>query len=98
MPRLVNAYTIRPDIQQGDVMLFVVKAVVTRPGRYQLYRCAAADLLVSIMSGGAGDIEHMSQQAIAESMRVPQGSRIANEQAVCEALFPTLARVAEPDV
>lgn len=40
MTRLVNAYTINPDnYQQGDVALFVVKALITRPGRYRIYRC-----------------------------------------------------------
>lgn len=73
--RVVNAYTVRPDdIETGDVMLFVVKAMVVRPGVYRLYRCAAKLL------GG-----------------VPQGSRILNESEVCEALFPSLALVAEPD-
>jgi hypothetical protein len=28
---------------------------------------------------------------------VPQGSRIHNEKAVCEALFPTFTAVAKPD-
>jgi len=38
--RIVDAYTIRPDeIEVGDVMLFVVKAMVVRPGVYRLYRC-----------------------------------------------------------
>ena len=38
--RLINAYTVRPDeIESGDVMLFVVKAMVVRPGIYRLYRC-----------------------------------------------------------
>lgn len=38
--RLVNAYTISPsEIKAGDVMLFVVKAMIVRPGIYRLYRC-----------------------------------------------------------
>ena len=38
--RVINAYTIAPnEIQPGDVMMFVVKAMVTRPGHYRLYRC-----------------------------------------------------------
>lgn len=38
--RVVNAYTVRPcDIEAGDVMLFVVKAMVVRDGVYRLYRC-----------------------------------------------------------
>lgn len=38
--RLINAYTIHPeDIKRGDVMLFVVKAMVVAPGVYRLYRC-----------------------------------------------------------
>ena len=38
--RVVNAYTISPDeIQAGDVMLFVVKAMVIAPGVYRIYRC-----------------------------------------------------------
>lgn len=40
MTRIVNAYTINPgDIQSGDVMMFVVKAMVVAPGRYRIYRC-----------------------------------------------------------
>ena len=40
MPRLVNAYTINPDDwQQGDVALFVIKVLMTRSGRYRIYRC-----------------------------------------------------------
>lgn len=39
--RKINAYTIPPnEIQSGDVMMFVVKAMVVRPGIYRLYRCA----------------------------------------------------------
>ncbi len=73
---LINAYTISPDnIQQGNKMLFVVKAIVTQPGTYRIYRC--------LWEG----TEHS----------IPQGSRISNEEAVCQALFPTLARVADPD-
>ena len=72
--RLINAYTVTPDeIKAGDVMLFIVKALVVRPKVYRLYRCA-------VEQGG-----------------IPQGSRIINEQEVCDALFPTLARVAKPD-
>lgn len=38
--KLVNAYTVCPDeIEPGDVMLFVIKAMVVRPGVYRLYRC-----------------------------------------------------------
>ncbi len=38
--RVVDAYTVRPtDIQVGDVMLFVVKAMVVAPGAYRIYRC-----------------------------------------------------------
>lgn len=42
---IINAYTIQPqDIQEGDVMLFVIKAMVMRRGAdgkllYRLYRC-----------------------------------------------------------
>jgi len=45
MPRLVNAYSIHPDeIQPGDEMCFIVKAIVTYRGadgllHYRLYRC-----------------------------------------------------------
>lgn len=45
MPRLVDAYTIRPnEIDAGDVMCFVVKALVTHCDsdgvlQYRLYRC-----------------------------------------------------------
>lgn len=39
--RLINAYTAYPsEIESGDVMLFVVKAMVVRPGVYRLYRCS----------------------------------------------------------
>ena len=38
--KVVDAYTISPEqIKPGDVMLFVVKAMITRPGVYRLYRC-----------------------------------------------------------
>lgn len=40
MPRLVNPYTIRYDeIKEGDVMVYIVKAMVVRPGIYRLYKC-----------------------------------------------------------
>jgi len=40
MTKIVNAYTVPPsDIEPGDVMMFVVKAMVVRPGRYRIYRC-----------------------------------------------------------
>jgi len=71
--KVVNAYTISPDdIEVGDVMVFTVKAMVTSPGYYRLYRCPYTG-------------------------EVPQGSRIVNEEAVCEALFPSLAMVALAD-
>ena len=77
--RVVDAYTIQPgDIKSGDIMLFVVKAMVVRDGVYQLYRCPCP------FKAGV--------------VQMPQGSRINNEQEVCEALFPSLAMVAEPDV
>lgn len=79
--RLVNAYTVNPaDIEAGDVMLFVVKALVVRPGVYRLYRCAYPPVLI-----------------VGDDDKIPQGSRIVNEREVCEALFPSLAMVAEPD-
>lgn len=76
---VVNAYTISPrDIKQGDVMLFVVKAMVTREGWYRIYRC-----------------EYTGSIAPDD---IPQGSRVySNEKEVCEALFPSLAMVAEPE-
>lgn len=78
MTRLVNAHTVRPgDIEAGDVMLYIVKALVVRPGVYRLYRCAYPLALV--------DAE------------IPQGSHIVNQREVCEALFPSLSMVAEPD-
>ncbi len=37
--RIVNAYTIvLSDIRPGDVMMFVVKAIVVAPGHYRIYR------------------------------------------------------------
>lgn len=37
---MVDAYSICPrDIRAGDVMMFVVKAMVVAPGVYRLYRC-----------------------------------------------------------
>ena len=75
---VVNAYTISPsDIKQGDVMLCVIKAMVTGPGWYRLYKC-----------------EYMYSTTPDD---IPQGSRILNEKEVCEALFPSLAQVAEPE-
>lgn len=72
--RVVDAVRIWPaDIQVGDVMLFVVKAMVVGPGLYRLYRCKF------------------------EGESLPQGSRVLNEKAVCEELFPSLALVAVPD-
>lgn len=73
--RVVDAYTIQPgDIKGGDIMLFVIKAMMTRQGKYRLYRC------------------------LYEGLNVPQGNRIVNEREVCEALFPSLSMVAEPDI
>lgn len=82
MPRVINAYTVRPtEIQPGDVMLFVIKAMVVRPGVYRIYRCSYDE---AMSMAGSGEL--------------PQGSRISNERIVCEALFPTLAAIAEPDL
>lgn len=60
-------------------MLFVVKAMVVRPGVYRLYRCAP--------------YSHVSSYG----KKIPQGSRVVNEQEVCQALFPSLSMVAVPD-
>ena len=74
MTRIVNAYTINPgDIQQGDTMMFVVKAIVVAPGRYRIYRCPY------------------------EGYYIPQGLRVVPEDVVAQAIFPSLAQVAEPD-
>lgn len=79
--RLVNAYNVQPgDIEAGDVMLFVVKAMVVRPGVYRLYRCP-----------------YLYPPVLSCEDEIPQGSRIVNEREVCQALFPSLAMVAEPD-
>lgn len=80
MPKLVNAYTVRPsEIEVGDVMLFIVKAMVMYRGlqgqlRYRLYRCP-----------WDGKLED-----------VPQGSQVLSEAIVCHEIFPTLAQVAAP--
>ena len=38
--RVVDAYEISPsDIRPGDVMMFVVKAMVGHDGTYRIYRC-----------------------------------------------------------
>lgn len=80
--RLINAYTVSPDdIEAGDVMLFIVKAKVVRPGVYRLYRCPCLRAFADGIDSGD----------------IPQGSRIVNEREICEALFPSLAMVAEPD-
>jgi len=77
--RLVNAYTVNPaDIEAGDVMLYIVKALVVRPGVYWLYRCC-------------------HRPHFEDDGEIPQGARIVNEREVCQALFPSLAMVAEPD-
>ena len=79
--RLVDAYTIRPDqLQPGDQMLFVIKAMVvgmTPAGHplYRLYRC----------------------QWEGDESSIPQGSRIIDDEAVAESIFPTLAGVGIPD-
>lgn len=40
MSKIINAYTVDPmTIQQGDVAMHVVKVVMTRSGKYRLYRC-----------------------------------------------------------
>lgn len=40
MTRVVDAYNVLPqDIESGDIMMFVIKAMVTRPGLYRIYRC-----------------------------------------------------------
>jgi len=45
--KLINAYTVCPnDIEPGDVMLFIVKAMVVRPGIYRLYRCPCPPVLL----------------------------------------------------
>lgn len=82
--RVINAYTIRPcDIQPGDVMMFIVKALMVAPGRYRLYRCP--------YGGG-------SQYGPLEAEDLPQGSRLGEyEDFVCEELFPSLAVVATSD-
>ena len=82
MPRLVNAYSIHSeDLQPGDEMCFVVKAMVTYRGHdgvlhYRLYRCP-----------WEGNIENMPQGDWL-------GNR---EAIVCQELFPSLARVAKTE-
>ena len=92
MVRVVNAYTVSPsNIQPGDVMLFIVKAMVVREGAYRIYRCPF-DWSVDPRSTARFAVPLGTPL---ESL--PQGSRILNERKVCEALFPSLAAVAEPD-
>jgi len=81
MPRLVNAYSIAPDdIQPGDEMVFVIKAMVMHrapDGKllYRLYRCA-----------WDGDIEDMPQ---GDRLLDDSGD-------VCQEVFPSLAMVGRP--
>ena len=81
MPRLVNAYSIPPDdIQPGDEMVFVIKAIVMHrapDGKllYRLYRCL-----------WEGDIEDMPQ---GDRMGDSNG-------AVSQEVFPSLAMVGKP--
>ena len=80
MSRLVNAYTVHPDeIEPGDEMCFVVKAMVTYRDsdgapHYRLYRCP-----------WDGTIDDMPQGS-----RLGDG-----EAVVCQELFPSLAKVGE---
>jgi len=81
MAKLINAYTVSPnDIEPGDEMCFVVKAIVTRRGAdgklyYRLYRCP-----------WAGTLDN-----------VPQGSRMGQEDVVCQEVFHSLWCIGAPD-
>ena len=81
MTRVLDAYTAAPrELQLGDTMLFVIKAVITRGG-YRLYRC-------SYPWPDTGSTLHHVRHVDREG--IPQGSRIPNEQAVADAIFPIL--------
>jgi len=67
--RLINAYTVRPDeIEPGDVMLFVVKAMVTRPGVYRLYRCLYPPVLLYNDEIPQGTRIHHNEQEVCEAL------------------------------
>lgn len=83
--RVVNAQTVSPlDIQNGDVMLYVIKAMVSGDREdglwYRLYICHTDDK-ENELDG------------------IPQGTRIYDtpDKAICREIFPSLARVSEED-
>ena len=93
MPRLINAYTIQPsEIAAGDVMLFFVKAMVSR----RLPACLPRQAQAGDNEGGlCYRIYRCRWDGRLED--VPQGDRVPDMEAACKALFPTLAQVAEPN-
>ena len=83
MPRILNPVTTRPaDLQPGDHMFVLVKAIVNYNGGYSLYRCAAP--------------EELQYSEIPEHA-LPQGSPISYElqEQVARALMPVLTWMEE---
>ena len=69
MCRVVDAYTIRPDeVQPGDTMMFLLKAVATRQGQYRIYRCKASEYL-----------EYFNSNAIPQGARVLDEEAVARQ-------------------
>jgi len=76
--RIVDPVSIRPlDIQNGDVMLCTVKLMVIKDGEGQLRYRVYCCPWEDPMKPFRGE-------------RIPQGSRIGEEQAVMEQLFPVV--------
>lgn len=68
MSKLVNAYTVSPDdIEPGDIMCFVIKAMVTYRDadsalRYRIYRCPWKGTLDDVPQGtSVADMESVCE-------------------------------------
>ena len=81
--KVVNARTVSPlDIQNGDIMMYIIKAMVFKGRKGLLYRLYICPL----------DDEENRVEGI------PQGARIYDsDKAICRAIFPSLACVSEED-
>ena len=76
----------------------VVNANTIRPDEIQPSDVMLLTIKAMVTWNGHYRLYQCPYPYVSHGDEVPQGSRIHNEREVCEALFPSLARVATPDV
>ena len=75
----------------------LINAYTVQPNEIESGDIALFVVKAMVVRTGTYRLYHCRYPVASGSNEIPQGDRIINEQEVCQALFPSLAAVAEPD-